>query len=404
MVLMMTGTWARLTSDVPYEHLLSKAQILFRNNPEAQLLEAHYTRIMEALNGSRRRSPTQPFPCFLTQAPAILSLKDQLRRLINTEVRIVLEGESGTGKTFLARQLHETSRRKKSPFVVVDCTNLEENLFESKLFGHRRGSFTGAVSDRVGLIEQANKGTLFLDEFGELPVEIQAKLLYTIEEQRYRPVGSRVEKKAEFRVLAATNRDIDQMLENGQLREDLFYRLSGFRVKLPPLRERREDIAPLAKHQINMLNDLYGRKKTLKAETWDAIAKYGWPGNVRELNATLERGFHLAAGRRIGLDDLGLGLSTVSLDAEDLSWYSVRRAHLLKVLRMCRGNVTRSAKLLGVNRTTLIYKLKLLDIERPDFDPAFQGQDQREGATPRLVADHDQAKAIAESVEEPLKP
>ena len=403
-VLMMTGTWARLTSDVPYEHLLSKAQILFRNNPEGQLLEAHYTRIMEALNGSRRRSPTQPFPCFLTQAPAILSLKNQLRRLINTEVRIVLEGESGTGKTFLARQLHETSRRKKSPFVVVDCTNLEENLFESKLFGHRRGSFTGAVSDSVGLIEQANKGTLFLDEFGELPVEIQAKLLYTIEEQRYRPVGSRVEKKAEFRVLAATNRDIDQMLENGQLREDLFFRLSGFRVKLPPLRERREDIAPLAKHQINMLNDLYGRKKTLKAETWDAIAKYGWPGNVRELNSTLERGFHLAAGRRIGLDDLGLGLSTMSLDAEDLSWYSVRRAHLLKVLRMCRGNVTRSAELLGVNRTTLIYKLKLLDLERPDFDPAFQGQDQREGATPRLVADQDQAKTITESVDESLKP
>ncbi len=402
-VLLMAGTWARFTSDLPFEHLLAKAHAISRNNPEAQLLEAHYTRIMSALSQSRRR-PKQSFPQFLTQAPAILALKDRLKRLIDTEVRIMLEGESGTGKTFLARQLHDASRRRKSPFVVVDCTNLEENLFESKLFGHLRGAFTGAVSNRVGLVEEANKGTLFLDEFGELPPAIQAKLLYTIEEQRYRPVGSRVEKSAEFRVLAATNRDIDQMLETGRLREDLFFRLSGCRIKLPPLRERREDIAPLAEHQIMTLNKRYGRKKTLKAETWHAIARYRWPGNVRELNATLERGFHLAAGRRISVDDLGLGLSTTSLDAEDLSWYSVRRTHLLKVLRMCRGNVSRSAQLLGVNRTTLIYKLKLLDIERPDFDPAFQGQDRRESPTPQLVADQEGAEAVNDSTKESPEP
>ncbi len=403
MVLLMAGTWARLTSDFPYEHLLEKAHTIFRNNPEVELLEAHYTRIMGALGQSRRR-PKQSFPQFLTQAPAILTLKDRLKRLVDTEVRIMLEGESGTGKTFLARQLHEASRRRKSPFVVVDCTNLEENLFESKLFGHLRGAFTGAVSNRVGLVEEANKGTLFLDEFGELPPAIQAKLLYTIEEQRYRPVGSRVEKKAEFRVLAATNRNIDQMLETGQLREDLFYRLSGCRIKLPPLRERREDIAPLAEHQVMTLNERYGRKKTLKAETWNAIARYRWPGNVRELNATLERGFHLTAGRRIGVDELGLGLSTTSLDDQDLSWYSVRRTHLLKVLRMCRGNVSRAAQLLGVNRTTLIYKLKLLDIERPDFDPAFQGQEKHKSPTPRLVADQEEAEAINDSMEESSEP
>jgi DNA-binding NtrC family response regulator len=402
-VLLMTATWARVTSELPYEHLLAKAYAIFRNNPEAKLLEAHYTRIMETLSQSRRR-PKQSFPKFLTQAPAILTLKDRLKRLIDTDVRIMLEGESGTGKTFLARQLHAASRRRKSPFVVVDCTNLEENLFESKLFGHLRGAFTGAVSNRVGLIEEANRGTLFLDEFGELSPAIQAKLLYTIEEQRYRPVGSRVEKTAEFRVLAATNRDIDQMLETGQLREDLFFRLSGCRVKLPPLRERREDIAPLAEHQIVTLNERYRRKKTLKAEAWNAIARYRWPGNVRELNATLERGFHLAAGRRIGVDDLGLGLSTTSLDAEDLSWYSVRRAHLLKVLRMCRGNVSRSAQLLGVNRTTLIYKLKLLDIERPDFDPAFRGQDRRKGTASRLVVEQEEPETTTDSMKEFLEP
>ncbi|HYN19366.1 MAG TPA: sigma-54 dependent transcriptional regulator [Thermoanaerobaculia bacterium] len=365
--------------------LAATARTIFGSDDGVRYLEGHYARILSALKERRNRQPAQPFPGFLTQAPSIIAMKSRLHRLVDADVRLLLEGETGTGKTFLARQIHEAGRRRSSPFIVVDCTNLEENLFESKLFGHLRGSFTGAVADAVGLIEQAHTGTLFLDEIGELPFEVQAKLLYTIEEQRYRPVGARTEKRSEFRVIAATNRDIDAMLETGTLRADLFFRLAGYRVHLSPLRERREDIVPLIDHRMVALNGRYGRRKCLRAEVWETLARYDWPGNVRELNTTLERGFHLSLGRSISLDDLGLGISAASLDAADLSWYSVRRTHLLRVLKLCRGNVTRAARLLGINRTTLIYKLKLLDIERSDFDPGERAP-RHEGPL-RLVAD-----------------
>ncbi len=357
---------------LPSERCHAVARAILGQDAAARQLCDMYARTVSALRSPRRRVERQIFPDFLSQSPRIRAVKQQLQRLVDTDVRVLLEGESGTGKTFLARQVHAASRRAGT-FVVVDCTNLEENLFESKLFGHRRGAFTGAVSDAVGLVEQAHTGTLFLDEIGELPLEIQAKLLYTIEEQRYRPVGARHEKSAEFRVLAATNRDIDAMLRNGSLRQDLFFRLAGFRVALPPLRERIEDLPLLVEYRLEGLNRRYRRRKVLRAVVWDALGSYAWPGNVRELNGTLERGFHLAPGRHIGLDDLGLGLSSTSLEPDDLSWYGVRRAHLLRVLRLCRGNVTHASRLLGLNRTTLIYKLKLLDIERTDFDPDHRG-------------------------------
>lgn len=351
----------------------------------ARLHVDHFARLVEAASERRSRSRKEPFSSFVTRSPEIVGLKGRLKRLVRSEVRILLEGESGTGKSFLARLIHREAGRKSSPFVVVDCTNLEKNLLESKLFGHVRGAFTGAVSDSTGLVEQANNGTLFLDEVGEMPVEIQAKLLYTIEEKRYRPIGARAEKRAEFRVIAATNRDVDEMLERGTLRQDLFYRLAGFRVRLSPLRERREDVVPLVERRMTELNERYGRRKVLRPAVWELLVQYDWPGNVRELNASLERGFHLAAGRRIGVEDLGLGLDPDDLGTEDLSWYTVRRRHLLRVLRLCRGNVTRAAGMLGLNRTTLIYKLKLLDIERPDFDPSYRTDEAT--ASARRVAD-----------------
>ena len=338
---------------------------------QAQTLIQHYKHIIDRLQKRSVVKPSSAFGAFISNAPSILAMKESLEKLVDTDVRILLEGESGTGKSFLARQIHQAGRSQNAPWVVVDCTNLEENLFESKLFGHLRGSFTGAVADTIGLVEQANGGTLFLDEIGELPTEVQGKLLYVIEEQRYRPVGAKSERRSNFRVIAATNRDLDQMLEKGELRRDLFFRLAGFRVHIPPLSQRREDIVPLAEHRLQQLNTRYGRRKTLRHIVWEALLRYTWPGNVRELNTTLERGYHLSPGRRIGLDDLALGLTPLSSDLEDLSWYSVRREHLLRVLRLCRGNVSRAAQLLGLNRTTLIYKLKLLNVTRQDFDPNY---------------------------------
>ncbi|HET6617879.1 MAG TPA: sigma-54 factor interaction domain-containing protein, partial [Gemmatimonadota bacterium] len=238
----------------------SLARSIFGEEEGARLLAAHYARVVAVIDRPTRGRATEAFPAFITRCPGILTSKSQLQRLSGSDVRILIEGESGTGKTFLARQLHADARRREAPFVVVDCTNLEENLFESKLFGHVRGAFTGAVGDAVGLVEQAHGGTLFLDEIGEMPVEIQAKLLYTIEEQRYRPVGGRAEKRADFRVISATNRDIDRMLVEGRLRSDLFYRVAGFRVRLPPLRERREGVMPLAELRLADLNQRFCRR------------------------------------------------------------------------------------------------------------------------------------------------
>ncbi|HEY7471322.1 MAG TPA: sigma-54 dependent transcriptional regulator [Gemmatimonadota bacterium] len=350
----------------------SLARSIFGEEQGARLLTAHYARVVAVLDRPLRGRGGDAFPEFLTRCPVIRSAKSRLQRLTGSDVRILIEGESGTGKTFLARQLHADARRRDAPFIVVDCTNLQENLFESKLFGHVRGAFTGAVGDAVGLVEQAHGGTLFLDEIGEMPVEIQAKLLYTIEEQRYRPVGGRSEKRANFRVIAATNRDIDRMLVEGSLRSDLFYRLAGFRVRLPPLRERREDVMPLAELRLADLNARFARRRTLRLEAWEALARHDWPGNVRELNAVLDRGFHLATGRRIGVEELGLAGEGGPASGVDLSWHAVRRDHVLRVLGLCRGNVTRAARILGLNRTTLIYKLRLLGIERADFDPRFR--------------------------------
>jgi len=376
----------------PGERYDSLARSVFGDEEGARALAAHYARVVAVLDRRDCGRPADPFPAFRTLCPTIHAAKARLQRLTRSDVRILIEGESGTGKTFLARQLHADARRRETPFIVVDCTNLEENLFESKLFGHVRGAFTGAVGDSVGLVEQAHGGTLFLDEIGELPVEIQAKLLYTIEEQRYRPVGARSEKRSDFRVIAATNRDIDRMLSDGALRVDLFYRLAGFRVRLPPLRDRREDVVPLAELRLAALNTRYGRRKSLRLEAWEALARHDWPGNVRELNAVLDRGFHLAVGRRIGLDDLGL-MAAAGSGAADLSWYAVRREHVLRVLGLCRGNVTRAARLLGLNRTTLIYKLKLLGIEREDFDPRYRVEEGALAGEVRRVADGEEVSS-----------
>jgi DNA-binding NtrC family response regulator/tetratricopeptide (TPR) repeat protein len=393
MVYLMAAACARRWG-LPDDRYDTLSRSIFGEEEGIRALAAHYARVVAVLDRPIRGRAADPFPAFLTRCPAIRAAMSRLQRLTVSDVRILIEGESGTGKTFLARQLHADARRKGAPFVVVDCTNLEENLFESKLFGHVRGAFTGAVGDSVGLVEQAHGGTLFLDEIGEMPVEIQAKLLYTIEEQRYRPVGGRSEKRADFRVIAATNRDIDRMLADGALRRDLFYRLAGFRVHLPPLRDRREDVMPLSELHLAGLNERYGRSKTLRLDAWEALARHDWPGNVRELNAVLDRGFHLAAGRRIGVEELGLA-SAEEAGAADLSWHAVRRDHVLRVLGLCRGNVTRAARILGLNRTTLIYKLRLLGIEREDFDPRFRiGAGIREGSGPgegRRVAEREEA-------------
>ncbi len=216
---------------------------------------------------------------------------DLVAQAAGSDINVLITGETGTGKELFAGAIHENSNRKgaRGNFVVVDCTALPKTLVESVLFGHEKGAYTGADEDKEGLIRQADGGTLFLDEVGELPLEIQMKFLRVLQEKHYRPVGSKREEKSDFRLIAATNRDLDELVEEGSFREDLLFRLRAMTIALPPLRERREDIKVLALHRISILCEQYGTDtKGFSPDFFDVLSSYDWPGNVRELNQALE--------------------------------------------------------------------------------------------------------------------
>jgi two-component system NtrC family response regulator len=247
-------------------------------------------------------------------SPAITRCLDLLGRAAEGDVTVLLTGETGTGKELFARAIHENSPRSENPMVVVDCTVLPEQLMEGILFGHVKGAFTGADAGKDGLIRQAHGGTLFLDEVGELPLDLQKKFLRVLQEQAYRPLGSRDEIKSDFRLIAATNKKLEDMTVHGGFREDLYYRLKSFIIELPPLRDRREDIVPLSIHHLDSLCRRYGLPpKEISAELCEALASYTWPGNVRELLNTMDRilavarheptlyPFHLPANIRMNL-------------------------------------------------------------------------------------------------------
>ncbi len=223
-------------------------------------------------------------------SPQLNACLDQVAQAAGSDVNVFITGETGTGKELFARAVHENSLRARNDFIVVDCTALPETLVESLLFGHEKGSFTGAEKARDGLVRQAHHGTLFLDEVGELPLSLQKSFLRVLQERRFRPLGSNREVESDFRLVAATNRDLDQMVRDGQFREDLLYRLRSYLIELPPLRERLEDISVLTRFHVDHFCDRYGlAPKGFSPEFLDMLKAYPWPGNVRELVHTLER-------------------------------------------------------------------------------------------------------------------
>jgi two-component system NtrC family response regulator len=239
-------------------------------------------------------------------SPAMQELFERVAQAAASEAGVLLTGETGTGKERLARLIHANSRRAEHEFVVVDCASLTESLLESTLFGHKKGAFTGAQSDRPGLVKLADLGTLFLDEVGELPLSAQRAFLRVLQERRFRPVGETREVASDFRLISATNRDLADMVAAGRFREDLFFRLKTIHLNLPPLRERREDLQPLATHQVERLCERYGLPpKSFAADFFEVLACYDWPGNVRELFNVLERAV-VAAGRESTLYSLHL--------------------------------------------------------------------------------------------------
>jgi DNA-binding NtrC family response regulator len=303
----------------------------------------------------------------IAQSDRMQRVLEEARRVARVDSTVLITGESGVGKEALARFIHDESTRAPRPFVAINCAAVPEALIESELFGHVRGSFTGATQDRIGLFESANGGTLLLDEIGDLPLAMQVKLLRVLQEREFRRVGENRTRHVDVRVLAATLRDLPGEVAAGRFRQDLYYRLRVIEIRIPPLRERRDDILPIARQ---VLTETAARMKLpvtgFTPAAADQLLRWGWPGNVRELQNVIERALVLARGTRIDVEDLpddvrssspgvgapGLGTPTSRTLAD------VERDHILGVLDSVDGNRTKAAQVLGIGSATLFRKLK----------------------------------------------
>jgi DNA-binding NtrC family response regulator len=310
-----------------------------------------------------------PFPDLIGDSAPMQALYNWIGKVAAASASICLYGESGTGKELVARAIHTTGRRRGRPFVVLDCAAIPEGLMESEMFGHVRGAFTSAIGDRVGVFQLADTGTLFLDEVAELPLPLQAKLLRVIQHQEFRRVGTSTPVRVDVRLIAATNRDLASLVQQGRFREDLFYRLDVLRLTLPPLRERKEDIPLLVTHFVQQLNQ--HRDRPLKGVTprmLQSLLLYDWPGNVRELENCIERAAVLAEGELIDLEahrHRPLTAASNGAPESSLRLRDQERALILDTLRQTRGNKTAAAALLGISLRGLHYKLRRLKLDKP---------------------------------------
>ena len=309
------------------------------------------------------------FKNIIGTSDAIQKVFSVMEKVIPSKANILITGESGTGKGLVAQAIHESGPRMDKPFISINCGAIPENLLESELFGHKKGSFTSAIEDKKGLITMANSGTLFLDEVGELPSSLQVKLLNVIQNKELTPVGDTRVIAVDIRVIAATNADLMQRVKDGRFREDLFYRLNVIEIRIPSLRERKDDIPLLIKHYLQVFNDEAGKKiKDIDYEAMQAMLAYDWPGNIRELRNTLERAVVLAESDIITLHDLPDKFR--SLDLEGIATSSLRQAlddyereYIRRSLGENKGNKEATATRLGIDLATLYRKLKKLRID-----------------------------------------
>jgi DNA-binding NtrC family response regulator len=288
-----------------------------------------------------------------------------------TEATVLIRGESGTGKELVARQIHARSPRAFGPMVAVNCGALPEGVLESELFGHEKGSFTGATARRKGKLELADGGTLFLDEIGEISARVQVDLLRALEDHKIIRVGGSQEIPVDFRVICATNRDLEEAIRDGRFREDLYYRINVFEIEIPPLRDRPEDILPIAEHFLKKFAHSMGRRvEAFSPAACDLLLRYPWPGNVRELANAVERALVVCHEGDIEPRYLPIttrnGVSAVDAGGqEDLSLQALEHRHIRRVLEQADFNVTHAAKTLGIDRVTLYNKMRKYSIERP---------------------------------------
>jgi two-component system nitrogen regulation response regulator NtrX len=323
-----------------------------------------------AIELGRLAVPSSRYPIIGESVP-MKAVRQQLALMAATNGRVLIYGESGTGKELVAHAIHALSPRAKEAFVEVNCAAIPEDLIESELFGHRRGAFAGASEDKTGKIQKADGGTLFLDEVGDMSLRTQAKLLRVLDEQRVEPVGALESVRVDCRVVAATNKQLEQEIDRGNFREDLFYRLNVIPFNVPALRDRVEDIPLLARHFLHEFTSAYGRKaKEFAPDALALLEDYPWPGNVRELRNLIERIVIMNPQMRIDARHVPLPVSRRAPAETFSSLQEVREAaereYIFKKLEETKGNVSRTAELLGLERSHLYRKMKALGIALKD--------------------------------------
>ena len=307
------------------------------------------------------RVNTVTFDNIVGKSPALAHVISQASKVAATDVAVLINGETGTGKELFAQAIHNASHRSAGAFLALNCSAFSRELLESELFGYKEGAFTGAMKDKRGLLEEANHGTVFLDEIGEMALELQSKLLRVLETGEFVKVGDTKTTRVDVRIISATNRNLKEEIANGRFREDLYFRLSVFRIELPPLRQRREDILPLAQHFAERFSKQIGCPvPALSPDAKNLFLSYPWPGNVREMMNTMEHAL-IVCESEVTREDLPIDMlsdesSTQADDSLDLK--SVERNHIIKVLHHTHGNKTETARLLKIGLTTLYRKIE----------------------------------------------
>jgi len=315
------------------------------------------------LDGNPRR-----FEQIIGKSSALESVLDQVEQVAPTDSTVLIQGETGTGKELIARAVHDSSSRFARPFIKLNCAAIPFDLLESELFGHERGAFTGAIAQKIGRFELADKGTLFLDEVGDIPPGLQPKLLRVLQEQEFERLGSTRTHRVDVRLVAATNRNLAEMVKRNEFRSDLYYRLNVFPISLPPLRERREDIPALVTHFV----ELYGRRmgkqiEHIPPDTMSKLIAYQWPGNIRELQNFIERSVIVTSGDVLQPPLTSLNSATAAESTGAITMEDAERDHILKTLEHTRWVVSGpngAAARLGIKRSTLYFRMQKLGISR----------------------------------------
>lgn len=359
------GAYDYITKPFPKEKILGVLQKAL----EREFLINENRDLKEEL--SRQRAPGK----IVFASKKFRDVYDLTLQVAESEANIIVQGESGTGKELIARAIHYNSPRKGGRFLSINCAALTDTLLESQLFGHIRGAFTGAVTAQKGLLEEANGGTLLLDEIGDISPALQVKLLRVIQEGDFLPVGSTKSKSVDIRFVAATNKNLEKEIKEGRFREDLYYRLNVIKITLPPLRERKEDIEPLARFLLSKYSNRTKKKVTnITSGALRLLGEYNWPGNVRELENVIERAVILAKGSEVsegllpirGSEETSSSLSSSSPEEAPTSLERVERAHIIKLLEKTGYHKTRTAELLGITRKTLRRKIAEYALKLPE--------------------------------------